>query len=128
MYANLGVMQGKHAAGATLPKECTDGNKQCTGCYISGDQPWLSPCDDDPVQSHGAQTLSLNLGQIPRAWLLDGHGGGDDDGGGGGDVLMCDVFDIFATPNKGKSLGQLTSFSAVVPPHGVRFLRLSNCK
>ena len=44
-------------------------------------------------------------------------------------VVSCDVFDILATPKAGKSLGKQSgdSWSAVVPPHGVRFLRLSGC-
>jgi hypothetical protein len=86
----------------------------------------LAPCDDNTTASHGAQTISLDLSRIPRSWLglstsLDG-----DDGSG---VVSCELFDILATPKKGKSLGKITgdSWSAVIPPHGSKFLRLSKC-
>jgi hypothetical protein len=111
-----------------LPPECHKG-KHCTGCYIPGDQPWLSPCDDNATASSGAQTLTFSTDQLPRAWLVadaDTSPQSEEEAS----LLTCTVFDIFATPNKGSTLqggAKLAEFSAEIPPHGARFLRLSNC-
>jgi hypothetical protein len=89
---------------------------------------WLAPCDDNATASSGAQTLSFDLDQIPREWLLSAADFSPAVGEGSGS-LSCDLFDIFDTPHQGKSLGTIDgTWSAVVPPHGARFLRLSNCK
>lgn len=84
----------------------------------------LAPCDDNATASHGAQPIALDLSRVPRAWLGLGIAPRV-----GAQVVSCDVFDVLATPKAGKSLGRQSgaSWSAVVPPHGVRFLRLSNC-
>ena len=104
-----------------LPRNCKDPTKpECTGCYIPSDLPQLSPCDDNATASTGAQTLTLNLDQIPKEWL-----GASEESDT--KIASCEFFDIFATPHAGASLGRLSTFSAVVPPHGVRFLRLSDC-
>ena len=87
----------------------------------------LAPCDDDVTASHGAQPIALNLSVIPRAWLgLADRRGEVADGDG---VVSCEVFDILATPKAGKSLGRHADggWAPVVPPHGVRFLRVENC-
>ena len=106
--------------------------QQCVGCNLPGDQPWLAPCDDNATASSGAQTLTMAIDQLPRAWLAGaseaagaGLGGTQEDRGAA--ELECEVYDIFDTPHKGKSLGRMAKFSAVVPPHGVRFLLLSDC-
>ena len=81
----------------------------------------LSPCDDNVTASHGTQTLTLDLDLIPRSWLgLSPSSAG---------VVSCEVFDILATAHVGKALGRQDGdgWSAVVPPHGVRFLRVSDC-
>lgn len=85
----------------------------------------LAPCDDNVTASSGAQVIALNLSAIPRAWL--GLSLQDRDGGGG--TVSCELFDILATANAGKSLGRRkgSAFAPVVPPHGVRFVRVSNC-
>ena len=113
---------GEHVEGAgPLPPHCKDPKKpECTGCFLASDQPQLSPCDDNITASSGAQTLTLNLDQIPKEWLRVSEEADMN-------ITSCEVFDIFATPHTGVSLGRLSKFSAVVPPHGVRFLRLSDC-
>jgi hypothetical protein len=103
------------------------------------------PCDDNATEATGAQSISLSFDVIPMQWLL-------------GQTLparstsapstttstaaptqwsyatnvTCDVRDIFGGPNggSGQDLGRFTGgFEAVdVPPHGSRFLLLSNCK
>ena len=81
----------------------------------------LSPCDDNATASHGAQTLALDLDLIPRSWIALPASPG---------VVSCEVFDILATPHAGEALGRHDgdSWSALVPPHGVRFLRVSDCR
>ena len=94
-----------------------------TPCNIPADQPQLAPCDDDPARAHGAQRVALAFGtDFPRGWLLPDVG--DDE------LVECDVFDIFATPDAGQGapLGRFQGgWAAVVPPHGVRFVRVGNC-
>ena len=86
-------------------------------------RPSDAPCDDWPDRTNisaGSQAIDLPFDWLPRAWLLD-----DDNRS---TPLKCAVFDIFHTPQVGKRLGYFThSFSAATPPHGVAFLRLSNC-
>ena len=84
----------------------------------------LAPCDDNITASKGAQVIALNLSAIPRAWL----GLSLQDGAGGGGAVTCEVFDILATAKVGASLGRHagSAFAPVVPPHGVRFVRVSN--
>eukprot|EP01051_Picozoa_sp_SAG22_P013022 SAG22_NODE_1414_length_4475_cov_10.897395_2_plen_147_part_00 len=118
-----------------------------------GHRPWLAPCDDNETASTGAQPMKLTLDQLPKAWLV---GGGQQQrqqqqqqqqrrrrpaaaGGGVGEDepaeaataagLECEFFDIFGgdSPHTGKALGRLSAFAATVPPHGVKFLRLSDC-
>lgn len=113
------------------PKHCDDPTKPpCTGCYINDDRMWIAPCDDNVTASSGAQTLSFSLDQIPREWLLSSSdlASSNGEGSSASGSLSCEAFDIFATAQRGKSLGVVHgTWSAVVPPHGVRFLRLSNC-
>lgn len=108
------------------PKHCDDPTQPpCTGCYINDDRMWLAPCDDNMTASSGAQTLSFDLDKIPREWLMSSSDIATSTSGGS---LSCKAFDIFDTAQRGKSLGTIHgTWSAVVPPHGVRFLRLSNC-
>ena len=87
----------------------------------------LAPCDDNATASYGAQSIALDLSLLPRSWLaLAPVAAAAPEGG---DVVSCDVFDILATPRAGASLGRHASdgWAPVVPPHGVRFVRLSNC-
>ena len=138
-----GVAQGVAVEGAPLPPHCHDPNSTlgpCLGCFVNSHA--SSPCDDNVTASSGVQTISLPFGVIPAAWLgLSGRNAAaadtaadavDNTGSNTGEAeggLACDVFDIFATPGKGSSLGSFAgSWSAVIPPHGSRFLRLSNCK
>ena len=95
-----------------------------------------APCDDwasaANLTTYGAQSIELAFDSLPRAWLLPrGRGAGydEDRAGSSTHALRCVVFDIFATPRVGKALGTFTgSFvSSPIPPHGVKFLKLSNC-
>jgi hypothetical protein len=103
------------------------------GCYITNGDSMLSPCDDNLTATSGAQQLTLDYSVLPAAWLgLPSSGTGSVDGGGGdgrgGKSVSCDLFDILATTHAGAALGHHPSgWSATVPPHGVRFLRLENC-
>ena len=115
--------------------------------------PQLSPCDDNTTASTGAQTLTLDLTQIPREWLLGSES--EDrcdlphliltnltqsspnprgraptevaDGSASEAVMTCEVFDIFATPNKGKGLGALSEYSATIPPRNRTSNPLTSC-
>jgi hypothetical protein len=79
-----------------------------------------APCTDVAALSIGAQNMTLDFSALPSAWL-------------GGTRTECDVFGVFTTPTqpaaKGVALGRFKSaaFTALVPPHGSRFLILSNC-
>jgi hypothetical protein len=99
-----------------------------------------APCDDNVTASTGARKIELAFADLPAAWLgitthQDEHtdtvmleSGGRSIGRAASSGVSCELFDIFATANKGKALGTATDkWSVVVPPHGVRFLRLSNC-
>eukprot|EP01046_Picozoa_sp_COSAG06_P017400 COSAG06_NODE_1181_length_10363_cov_10.391563_4_plen_204_part_00 len=92
-----------------------------------------APCDDwasaANLTAHGAQAIELAFDSLPRAWLLGAGAADDEESSGGTQALRCAVFDIFATPRVGKALGSFTgSFvSSSIPPHGVTFLKLSNC-
>jgi hypothetical protein len=83
----------------------------------------LAPCDDNATASHGAQAVALNLAAIPRSWLgLQARAGVPNA------LVTCDVFDILATPKTGSDLGRhADGWAPVLPPHSVRFLRVSNC-
>ena len=112
--------------GPPTPPHCTDPESTlapCTGCDLHGDQPWTAPCDDNTTASSGAQTVALSVAQLPREWLAVTAAAE------GQAALDCDVFDIFKTPGKGGAVGRTSggAWSATIPPHGVRFLRLSNC-
>ena len=100
-----------------------------TPCNVPADQPQLAPCDDDPAQSHGAQRVALAFGDdLPASWLAAGELHLHHDADGGAAELECDVFDVFATPGHGAPLGRFQGgWAAVVPPHGVRFVRVENC-
>eukprot|EP01052_Picozoa_sp_SAG31_P062258 SAG31_NODE_21254_length_554_cov_0.782418_1_plen_90_part_00 len=71
--------------------------------------------------STGAQSITFNTAHVPRSWLVSTSSGGE-----GGDIL-CDFFDIFDSPHRGKQVGRMSHYSAIIPPHGVKFLLLSNC-
>lgn len=92
----------------------------CTGCFLNGDSWYYAPCDDNLTASTGAQQITADFSVLPREWLelpaLEPS------------TISCDVFDIFATPSKGTSIGRFNGgWSAIVPPHGVRFIRLTGC-
>ncbi len=77
-----------------------------------------TPCDDNATISIGAQTIVLDFSIIPSAWIAPVKGA----------VSECEVFDIFATPQHGTSLGRMQKFVAQdLPPHGSRFLLVRNC-
>lgn len=83
-----------------------------------------APCDDQPGLPGywGAQNVSMSFGDLPASWLLVGEDHV------GLNSLECDVFDVFATAAQGKSLGRhVGGFGAELPPHGVRFLIISDC-
>jgi hypothetical protein len=129
-----GTAIGVLPPGQELPPMCHKaGGKQCVGCNLPGDQPWLAPCDDNATASSGAQTLAFSTAQVPRAWLVGGADEGQRaEGAAVSDdpPLSCTFFDIFPddSPHKGKALaGKMAAYSAMVPPHGVKFLLLSNC-
>ena len=71
-----------------------------------------APCDDWPARMNataGAQHIELPFDSLPRKWLAPNESGGSS--------LTCTVFDIFATPRNGKSLGKFGgSFVAAVEP------------
>jgi len=94
---------------------CGNGGFKC-----SVNEPIDAPCDDVPALSMGAQNMSLDYSVLP-SWLGDGASNAD---------LECDLFDVFATAAQGKALGRFRSrqFNALVPPHGSRFLVVSNCE
>jgi sialidase-1 len=87
----------------------------------------LAPCDDNATASHGAQSIALNLSAIPRSWL--GLAEEPNVDSALESTLSCEVFDILATAKAGASLGPQkdSAWAPVVPPHGVRFVRVSNC-
>ena len=82
-------------------------------------KPIDTPCDDNATVSIGAQTIKLDFSVIPSKWLAPAADGA---------VSECEVFDIFASPQRGKSLGRMHEFVAQdLPPHGSRFLLVRNC-
>eukprot|EP00037_Helgoeca_nana_P030409 m.375513 g.375513 ORF g.375513 m.375513 type:complete len:174 (-) comp28183_c3_seq11:110-631(-) len=95
---------------------CGNGGFQCD---VS--DPIDAPCTDVPHLSTGQQAMTLDYTVLPVAWF-----GADSSAAV---VTECDVFDVFATARVGQSLGRFPSrgFSAVIPPHGSRFLILANC-
>jgi hypothetical protein len=127
------------------------------GCFITDERTShgesASPCDDNATATSGAQQMTLDFSVLPRSWLglpeqrpskSAPSRGGDSKGGRGGEeassssnnetnametmVISCDVYDILATPGLGAALGRYSGgWSAMVPPHGVKFLRLGNC-
>ena len=138
LFNRGGTVMGD-SAGQPLQPHCFDPESTlgpCTGCFIDQDAPQLSPCDDNATASSGAAALSVDFASINASWLglsVVPAGGGLGDGG----KVACDVFDVFGCPvagcgtasaAKGVALGRFTgSFSATIPPHGSRFLRLSGC-
>ena len=123
------------------PAHCSDPEStmgKCSGCYVTDDRPWLSPCDDNVTASTGTQTIRFEFADLPAEWLglaasLDDgrkmlESGGRSIGAAAGAGVSCEVFDIFDTAVAGKSLGTFKGgWSAMIPPHGVRFLRVGNC-
>eukprot|EP01047_Picozoa_sp_COSAG01_P036905 COSAG01_NODE_2902_length_6891_cov_3.810218_5_plen_388_part_00 len=90
------------------------------------------PCDDDPVLVHeGSQTMELEFASLPRRWL-----GLDTRATEPPAAIICNVSDILPAtasntsgPAHEKPLGIFKSkFTAVVPPHGVSFVRVSSCR
>ena len=117
-------------------RNVTCGKPGGSKCCTSDGDPMDAPCTDDPELSTGAQVMALDYSVLPMAWFSRTSGSTpamlSSDGAKSSAILndmQCDVFDIFATAAKGKALGRYHSggFSALVPPHGCRFLRVSNC-
>jgi hypothetical protein len=123
-----------------LPPHCTDPHSTlppCTGCFVDADKPQLSPCNDNVTASTGAVEIVLDFNDLPASWLgLSAHPTSAESKGASG-TTACDVYDIYGCPQtgcttegaaKGVALGRFTgSWSATVPPHGSRFLRVSGC-
>ena len=110
------------AGNAPLPPFCSDEaspNFPCVGCFIDDDKPWLAPCDDNATASSGAQQVGLDFARLPSEWLALPAGVN----------ISCEVFDIFSSAASGATLGRFAGgWAATIPPHGVRFLRLSDCR
>lgn len=127
LFNRAGTVFGVTPSGADpKPPHCSDPNSTlapCHGCFVNDDRPWLSPCDDDAAASIGAQKVTFHTDQLPRDWLVL-----DENATVPGSPLVCDIFDIFDTAAAGKTLGRFSTWSAVVPPHGVRFIKLTGCK
>ena len=87
-----------------------------------------APCDDNATASVGAQRLSLSFDVLPVEWLL---ASGAMEGRAGPAAISCEVRDIFSgkTGAAGLDLGRFSGAfdGGVVPPHGSRFVLLSNC-
>jgi hypothetical protein len=86
-----------------------------------------APCTDNYTASVGAQTLILDFEVVPVEWLLTSDEGAAGETG----PISCEVRDIFSgeTGKEGADLGRFTGTwdAGVVPPHGSRFVLLSNC-
>lgn len=135
LFNRGGLVMGVNA-GQPLQPHCSDPTSTlgpCTGCFIDQDAPQLSPCNDNVTASSGAQALTLDFADLNASWLgLSGPADGSSHGS-----ISCDVFDVFGCAAascsttgaaKGAGLGRFTgNFSATIPPHGSRFLRLSGC-
>ena len=102
---------------------------------IDAPPPWphisdarTAPCDDNATASVGAQRLSLSFDVLPVEWLL---ASGAMEGRAGPAAISCEVRDIFSgkTGAEGLDLGRFSGAfdGGVVPPHGSRFVLLSNC-
>ena len=130
LFNRAGVVIGEvPEGGQPLPPHCNDKNSSlgaCVGCFIQSNN--QSPCNDNVTASSGSQTVELQFAQLDSRWLGLGVEDGTGAAAAGGSV-SCNVFDIFATAAKGKSLGRFTDrFSAMLPPHSSRFIRLEDCK
>jgi hypothetical protein len=100
------------------------------GFRCSVAEPIDSPCTDAPHLSVGAQNMTLDYAVINASWF----GLGNAQVGEPNKLIVCDVYDVFTASTQpkaqaGHTLGRFASrtWSAVVPPHGSRFLILSNC-
>ena len=91
-----------------------------------------TPCDDDPVLVKAySQEIELPFAALPQAWL--GLGDASDQPAA---TLRCNVSDIFPAsatnatgPGHEQDLGAFSEkFTALVSPHGVRFLRVFGCQ
>ena len=104
--------------GTTSPCDVTDPGR-----------PELCPCDDNATSPghSGVQSIRLDFSVLPSQWLL----GAEASDGSASGAISCQVRDIFSgeTGAQGKDLGAFAGgFEARdVPPHGCRFVLLSNC-
>ena len=97
----------------------------CNGCGPCNiNRPIEAPCDDNATASVGAQTVTLDFGLLPSQWLLAAGGEQQQQAKG---LRSCEVFDVFATPREGATLGRMSSFAPHLPPHGSRFVLLRGC-
>ena len=83
------------------------------------------PCDDNTSSPDygGAQPITFNFSVLPSAWLLGA-------GSAPGAEVECALADVWTTAGKpGGTLGRFKEsyLARDVPPHGVRFLMVSNC-
>ena len=85
-----------------------------------------APCTDNATASVGAQKLSLSFDTLPTEWLLASEAAVGSVG-----PISCEVRDIFSgeTGEEGADLGRFSGTwdAGLVPPHGSRFVLLSNC-
>lgn len=133
LFNRGGLVMGE-STGQPMQPHCFDPESTlgpCVGCFIDVDSPQLAPCNDNVTASSGATVMVLEFADVPASWLglsATAEGAGS---------IACDVFDIYGCPQagcgtdgaaQGSSLGRFTEkWSATVPPHGSRFLRLENC-
>lgn len=104
-------------------------NGSTGGCHIQATID--APCDDDPsLVDAGQQEMELAFASLPSQWLGITTPPAELQG-----AISCNISDIFPAtasnasgPTHEKDLGRFTGrFKAVVPPHGVAFVRVSGC-
>ena len=116
---------GKPLPGAEAAAVLFNRNGTTYKCMASS--PIDCPCDDFANATSGEQSMTLKFASLgERGWL--GKQVGDVDIGLA-TGLSCEVTDVYGNGGAGAvSLGRFTgSWTAVVPPHGVRFLLVGNC-
>lgn len=106
-----------------------------SSCQISNGSSLAAPCDDNATESSGAQPVPLMLTALPPAWLgLPALSGASVPASASAlassAAIECDAVDVFGSVGSSTALGQVSSatYAPAIPPHGSKFLRLSNCK
>ena len=132
-FFSIAVVYGE-STGQPIQPHCSDPESTlgpCVGCFIDQDKSALAPCNDNVTSTTPPIKMTLAFSDISPSWL------GLMTRTPIGQKVACDVFDVYGCPAagcgtdgaaKGVALGRFTeSWSAMVPSHGVRFLRLSGC-